>query len=142
MFCINPENQDEITMFVLSRTIPLSKFNLQLISKLNTKYQPLHKLSKSLFQCVIPMKDSLYLKGNKASKNSTSPQGLVPNFMHYQCNLEKAKTNSTLSLHSSLNQVFLKIDMHEFLMVESSVNQSNTNQVTSVPTHCLLTISS
>ena len=38
LFCINLENQDEITMLFLSKTIPtLSKFNLQLISKLKTK---------------------------------------------------------------------------------------------------------
>ena len=123
LFCINPENQDEITMLVLSRTIPtLSKFNLQLISKLKYKSKPIHKLSKSLFQCVIPMKDSLYLKGNKTSKNSVIPQGLVPDCMHYQCNSKKSKTNSTLSLHASLNWAFIRIDMHDFFMNKYSVN--------------------
>jgi len=68
------------------------------------------------------MKDSLYLKGNKTSKNNVIPQVSIPKCMHYQYNSEKSKTNSTLSLHSSLNWVFLKIDMHEFLIVESSLN--------------------
>ena len=102
-------------MLVLSKTIPtLNKFNLQLISKLKAKAYPIQKLSKSLFQCVIPMKDSLYLKGNKASKNSAIAQGSVPDCMHCQCNSEKYKTNSTLSLHSSIKWVFLIINMHEF----------------------------
>ena len=71
-------------MLVLSRTIPtLNKFNLQLITKLKAKYYPIHILSKSLFQYVIPMKDSLYLKGNKTSKNNAIPQGSVPKCMHY-----------------------------------------------------------
>jgi len=39
LYCINKENQVEITMLVLSRTIlALRKFNLQLISKLKAKY--------------------------------------------------------------------------------------------------------
>ena len=86
-------------MLVLSRKIlALSKFNLQLLSKPKVKAYPIHKLSKSLFLCVIPMKDSVYLKGNKASKNSAIPQGLVLDRMHCQCNLEKSKTNNTMSL--------------------------------------------
>jgi len=42
--------------------------------------------------------------------------------MHHMYNSEDYTTDSTLSLNSNLNLVFLLTDMHELFMSESSIN--------------------
>ena len=130
-------NMSEDTKLFLTRTIPHKYSQLsQLTSKLLANTQPIMQLSKPLISCIIPRMNSMYLKGFHVSKTVQSKYRSFSNCMHDLYNSVNHITDNILSLHSSLNWVFLKLDLHEFLMRESLVNQSDTCGCTSAPSDC------
>jgi len=107
---------------------PHQKNFTQVWSTLSAHKQALgqHLANSASIQAPISLRNSSdewsYLNGIHASKTVQSKHRSFSDCMHDLYNSVNHTIDSTLSLHSNLNWVFLKIDMHDFLMRESSVN--------------------
>lgn len=89
-----------------------------------------------LFTRALPETNYPYLIQDSFFHNYATKSRSSFDCMHDLYNLDHYTIDSTLPLHSSLNWVFLWIDMHEFLMRESLVIWSSTEDS---PVHQLTT---